>query len=314
MSEQRQIKEINMDTLDEAERNVSRAGLRKAGLTVIVLLILAAGGYAAYRMIVGEVIGSRFTVNRMTCPACVITVKEVTAKVPGVVEADVSLAAQDVIVKFREKKTGPEAIQDAIAHAGYPVRPDGLFRGSGVGIDDPVVATVNGKPVFLKDIKAPLEIRKTQIGTPDVAASAFSVIGKEVLLHAADAATVVVQPYQIEEQVQNVFKEQGASKDDFTVWMTSTYGSQEKYYQIVGQRLGIRTLIDEHVLKGITDAETRKHKILEWAGNLFKDADVKILDPGFKEKLKAAVGQDEWKTFWPRMISRDSDLKNLLLQ
>ena len=314
MSEHRQIKKIDMDTLEGAERKVSRGKLRRAGLAVIVFLVVAAGGYAAYRVIVGEVIASRFTVNRMTCPACVITVKEVTAKVPGVVEADVSLAAQDVIVKFREKRTSPDAIRNAIAQAGYPVKPDGLFRPSGAGIDDPVVAGVHGKPVFLRDIKVPLAVRKTQTGTPDAAASAFSVIGKEVLLHAADAATIVVQPYEIEEEVQRIFREQGLSRDEFTVWMTSTYGAPEKYYQVVGQRLGIRKLIDEHVLKGVTDSEARKRKVLEWAGNLFKDADVQVLDPGFKEKLHASAGQDEWKTFWPRMISRDSELKSLLLQ
>lgn len=314
MSVQKQIKKIDMSTLDNAERKVSRGKFRKLGLCLVAVAVLAAGGYGAYRLLVGEVIGSRFTVNKMNCPACVITVKEVTGKVPGVVEADVSLAAQDVTVKFREKQTGPDAIREAIAKAGYPVKLDGMFREAGQGIDEVVVAGVNGKPIFLKDVKVPLEVVKIEGKTADTAPGFFSVIGKEILLQAADAQTIVIQPYEIEAEVQRIFKEHGASREEFIAWMTSTYGSPEKYYQIVGQRLGIRKLVDEHVVNGVTDPEEKKRKTMEWAGNLFKSADVKILDQGFKEKVHASAGQDDWKTFWPRMISGNSDLKSLLLQ
>jgi hypothetical protein len=67
------------------------------------------------------------------------------------------------------------------------------------------------------------------------------------------------------------------------------------------------------VLDGIKDPKEREHKTLEWVGTLFKDADVKILDPDFTEKMKTASGLIDWKTFWPRMIGRKTELKGVLM-
>ncbi len=311
MATEKQMKKIDMETLDTANRKVSLGKLRKVGVSIVLLFVLAGGGYAAYRMVTGNVVASRFTVNNMNCPACVITVKEVTGKLPGVVEADVSLAAQDVTVKYREKQTNPDQIKDAIAKAGYPIKLDGIFK---PGEAEGVVATVNGKPLFAKDMKAPLSVDKGKSKDKNDASAFFSLVGKEILLQAADAKTVVIQPHEIESEVQKVLKSQGVSKDDFTGWMTTTYGSPEKYYQIVGQRLGIRKLMDEDVLEGVKDAQAKNHKAIEWATERFKEADVKVVDLALREKLHAAAGQVEWKSFWPRMIGQDTELKTLLMQ
>ncbi|MCX5862043.1 MAG: cation transporter [Deltaproteobacteria bacterium] len=313
MSVERKMKKIDMDTLESAERKISVSKFRRAGVALVVIALLGSGGYAAYRMMTGQVIGSRFTVNKMNCPACVITVKEVTGKIPGVVETDVSLAAQDVTVKFRDKQTNSETIQEAIARAGYPVKLDGLFKPMGSGINEVLVADVNGKPVFERDLKLPFDVVKKET-KHDVPSAFFSVVGKKILLDAADAQLVVVQPYEVEAEVQRIFEQQGASREEFLSWISSSYGSPEKYYQIVGQRLGIRKLLEENVLQGVQDPSERKRKAVEWAGKLFKEADVKILDPGLKERVYASVGQDEWKTLWPRMIAQDTELKSLLVQ
>jgi copper chaperone CopZ len=314
MSVEKQIKKIDLQTLNQADRKVSLGKLRRVGLALVVLLLLAGGVYGAYRLVAGEVVASRFTVNNMNCPACVITVKEVTGKVPGVVEADVSLAAQDVIVKFRDKQTNPDQIKEAVARAGYPIRLDGMFKPGGAGINEVVVATVNGKPVFQKDMKVPLDVDKAAPKDSDLASALFSTVGKEILLQAADAKTIVVQPYEVETEVETIAKNNGISQEQFLTQVKAVFGSKEKYFQVVGQRLGIRKLLDEHVLKGIEDPQERTRKTMEWAGTLFKDSDVQILDPGFKEKIHASAGQDQWKTFWPRMIATGTQLKNLLVQ
>ncbi|MBI4962427.1 MAG: heavy-metal-associated domain-containing protein [Desulfomonile tiedjei] len=314
MATEKEMKKIDMATLDTASRNVSLGKLRRAGMAVALVLVLAGGGYAAYRMVTGDVVASRFTVNNMNCPACVITVKEVTAKLPGVVEADVSLAAQDVTVKYREKQTGPDQIKDAIAKAGYPIKLDGIFKSGETGGADGVVATVNGKPLFAKDIKVPLAADKNETKDKDPASAFFSVVGKEILLQAADAKTVVIQPHEIETEVQTIFKGQGVSKDEFAAWMTTTYSSPEKYYQVVGQRLGIRKLMDENVLEGVKDPKAKSQKAVEWMTERFKEADVKVVDLAFREKLHAGAGQIEWKSFWPRMIGQATELKTLVAQ
>ena len=312
MSEQRKMKEINLENLEQADRKVSLAKFRSAAVAAGILLFLAGGGYAAYAIISGDVVASRFAVSQMTCPACVVTVKEVTEKIPGVVKADVSLAAQDVIVKFRNKQTGPDQIKQAIAYAGYPVHSDGMFKPSGEGIDDKVLAEVNGKPIFAKDVRLPMN--ETAGEKKDGAAGFFSTVGKTILLQEADRNTVVVQPSEVETEVNAAIEKSGKPADVFMSQMAAEFGSKDKYFQIVGQRLGIRKLLEDRGLMDVKDPQERNHKTLEWVGGIFKDTEVKILDTGTKEMLRKATGQDDWKLFWPRMIAADSDLKTLITQ
>ncbi|HMK33661.1 MAG TPA: heavy-metal-associated domain-containing protein [Desulfomonilaceae bacterium] len=314
MSSERHVKKIDMETLDQADRKISLNKARRLGMALVLILCAAGGGYAAYRMITGDIVASRFTVNKMTCPACVITVKEVTSKVPGVVEADVSLAAQDVTVKFRDKQANPEQIKDAIARAGYPVKLDGLFSPSGSGIGETVVATVNGKPLFAKDLKVSLYADKLDGSEPDPASAFFTVVGKEILLQQADSKTIVVQPQEVEEEIEAVFKEKGMQPEEFVKRINEKFGSREKYFQVVGQRLGIRKLLEENVVQGTQDPQEKSRKTLEWIGTVFKDADVKIVESSFREKVHAAAGKDDWKTFWPRMIGGSTELKSVLVQ
>jgi hypothetical protein len=219
-----------------------------------------------------------------------------------------------VLVKYREKQTGPDQIKEAIAKAGYPIKLDGIFKPGETGGDKGVVATVNGKPLSAKDLNAPFRDDKSASKDKDDASAFFSLVGKEILLQAADAKTVVVQPQEIEAEVQRIYKSQGVSMDDFNAWIKATYGSAEKYHQIIGQRLGIRKLMDDNVLEGLKDTQAKNRKAMEWATERFKEADVKVVDLALREKLQASAGQVEWKSFWPRIIGRDTDLKTLLVQ
>jgi copper chaperone CopZ len=313
MSSERQIKKIDLETLDREDRKVSLGKLRKGIIGLVLLVVVAGGVYGAYRLVAGEVVASRFAVNKMVCPACVITVTEVTEKLPGVVKTDVSLAGQDVTVKFRNNRTNPDEIKGAIVKAGYPTILDGTFKPSAGGIDDPLVAKVNGKPIFSKDMKTPLVIDDPKVKT-DQASAFFSVVGKEILLQAADSKTVVVQPNEIDEEIAIIAKKQGISPEELQQQNLSRFGSREKFLQIMAQRLALRKLLDEHVVQGVQNSEERKRKTLEWAGALFKDSDVEIVDPAIKQQVRSIAGQEDWKTFWPRMVSGETELKNLLFQ
>jgi copper chaperone CopZ len=313
MSVERQVKKIDLQTLDRGNRMVAAGKLRKTVIALVIVLVLAGGGYGAYRLVAGEVVASRFSVNKMYCPACVITVKEATGKVPGVLEADVSLAAQDVTVKYRINKTDAAQIKEAISRAGYPTSLDGTFNPSGSAVGDSVVASVNGKPLFAKELKIPIAVHDPRSQDTSLVTSFFSLVGKEILLQAADTKNVVVQPSEVEQEVANIIKAKGVPAEEFQAQVNSRFGSKEKYLQTVGQRLALLKLLDEAVPTEVKDPEERKRKTLEWVGSLFKESDVKILDPALMEKIQATAGQDSWKTFWPRMISADTELKTLLL-
>lgn len=314
MSEKHLMKKIDLSTLETAERKIAAGKIKKGITALLLLLALSGGGYAAYRVVAGDVVASRFTVDKMNCPACVVTVKEVTGKIPGVIGTKVSLAAKDVTVELREKQTSTDQILGAIAGAGYPARLDGLFRHDGTGIGEVVVATVNGKPVLAKDLELQFDPTAQTEKTPDQAAAFFTTVGKEILLQAADKETVVVQPFEIEQAVEEIARSRGMSKNDLVAWINTAYGSPEKYNQIVGQRLGIRRFLDDYALNGVTDPGEKSRKTTELVGKLFSDANVQIVDPNLKEKLHVAVGQGDWKTFWPRMIGVQTALKGLITQ
>ena len=215
MSSERQMKKIDLETLDREDRKISLGKLRKGIMALGVVLVAAGVAYGAYRLVAGEVVACRFAVNGMYCPACTLTVKEVTEKLPGVVGTDVSLAGQDVTVKFRNNRTDPDEIKGAIVKAGYQAKLDGTSRPSGGRIDDPVVANVNGKLIFSTDMKAPLTIDDPKVSPMNPESVLFSVVGKEILLQAADAKTIVVQPSEIDEEIGNIAKKKGISTEEF---------------------------------------------------------------------------------------------------
>jgi hypothetical protein len=118
----------------------------------------------------------------------------------------------------------------------------------------------------------------------------------------------------VEQEVDSLRNRMRFSQEDFDRRVAEKYGSKEKFLQVMAQRVAIRKLLDEHILDGVKDPKEREHKTIEWVGTVFKDADVKILDPVIGDKLRAAGGQDDWKKFWPLMISKNSELRSVLVQ
>ena len=314
MSEKREMKKIDLNTLGSAQKKISASKVNRVFTALILLVVVAGGAYGAYRLISGDVEGTRFTVTKMVCPACIITVKEAVDKVPGVVGTDVSLAGQEAVVKFMSKRTSPERIKEAIAGAGYPCKVDGVFKSGSAGAEDQVIATVNGRPVFKADLAASINPGPEKAKDADMAAEFFSAAGKEILLQAANAKTVVVQPQEVDNETEALRKALNLSRDEFLAKIVKDYGSLEQFYKVVAQRIGLRKLFDEYVLEGVKDPGERQRKTMEWLGETLKAADVKVLSGELKEKLRTAAGHDKWNTFWPRMIPKDTELKRVVMR
>jgi copper chaperone len=62
-----------------------------------------------------------YTVEGMTCGHCVLSVREEVSQVPGVSALDVDLEFGRLTV--RGEGVADEAVRDAVAEAGYRVRP-----------------------------------------------------------------------------------------------------------------------------------------------------------------------------------------------
>jgi len=64
-----------------------------------------------------------FSVEKMTCAACPLTVKAAAKKVAGVQAAQASLENKSAEVTFDPAKTSVEAVGKAISDVGYPATP-----------------------------------------------------------------------------------------------------------------------------------------------------------------------------------------------
>ena len=86
--------------------------------------VVSAIGKAGYGTAVET---ARFDIENMSCASCVNHVEKAFKKVPGVLEANVNLAAKTGTVRFAAGVTTPEALAKAATSAGYPthvIKPD----------------------------------------------------------------------------------------------------------------------------------------------------------------------------------------------
>lgn len=313
MSSNTKMKKITLDKLEDSSSKVKSANLKRFAIFGVALLVVGVAGYFAYGLYCGQTLVSRYTVNGLYCPACTVTIKEVTEKMPGIVGADVSLASQSVTVKYREKRASAENIGEAIAHIGYTVKLDGAYKPNLAEDKGVVIASINGKPLFNSDMNVPLTVDPQQAKKYETAESFYSNVGKELILQAADKAVIIAAPAEVDDEIKTIFETQTIPEEQFTKWINETYGSQEKFKQVIAQRLGIQKLLEDSAITDIQDPELRKAKVIEMLTELFRDADVKIYDNKLKEQIHAKAGHDDWKTFWPRMINADTELKTLLM-
>ncbi|WOJ88899.1 heavy metal translocating P-type ATPase [Methylocapsa polymorpha] len=73
---------------------------------------------------------ARFNIEKLNCASCVNRAERAFKSVPGVVEANVNLAAKTGTVRFVSGATSPEALAKAASAAGYPAREIKLDAGS----------------------------------------------------------------------------------------------------------------------------------------------------------------------------------------
>lgn len=318
MPQKPDMKEINIEILAGADRKATLHRGKKVFLSLVALAAVAGAGLAAYPLVAGQALAARFSVNKMTCPACVETIEEVAGGISGVLTARANLAAQEVSVVYRKRQTRPEVIRKRIAKAGYPARFDGVFDPDLKKAQGAVVAYVNGEPLFSSDLKRPAAWIGTESHTSPLADQFFFAAGWRILLTAADEHAIVAQPHTINQKIDQELKRRGKkgriARESPMEKLLEISGSELRLRQAMAQRIAVRHLV-RSLLPASEEAGGEKvERVLPRLGELFRAARVRILDPAVREELLKTFGAAEWRSFWPHMINGKTTLKAVLAQ
>jgi len=311
MSKKRKIKKIKLETLENTEK---KAWKRKSKIIVslfIILISISAISWGAYKVFENETLESKFVINNMTCGGCIGKVKRACA-IPGVIETEVNLFTQTAFIKFKEKQTNPETIKAAIQKAGFPSILEGTVNDEDKGVDEPVLASVSGQPIFRKDMEISLWTNNGKT-RQDNAEVFFDLIAGHVFLEAAVAERLFTHPYHVLQDAEKLRKQQKLTRDQFQEKLASEYGSFEKYLQIAGCRKSALKVANR-ILINTKDTNEQKAVLSKWLAERFKKLNVKIHDDKLKESLLASTGATSWEKIWPQIISRKTELQNAIIR
>ncbi|KAJ1899547.1 hypothetical protein LPJ81_004122, partial [Coemansia sp. IMI 209127] len=108
-------------------------------------------GHSANATILGtEPIDSWFSVEGMTCGACVATITDLLENMPGVISADVQLLTAQAKVKHVPRDIGVREIAAALCDAGYKAAPLNADDGSGKDTVDPSMVALKNMEKYRK--------------------------------------------------------------------------------------------------------------------------------------------------------------------
>lgn len=91
--------------------------------TVWVVLLASVFGFGAPAL--ADETTVTFTVEKMTCATCPLTVHIAMKRVDGVIDARVDLDSKTATVTFDDSETNVKEIAEASTNAGFPATPNG---------------------------------------------------------------------------------------------------------------------------------------------------------------------------------------------
>ncbi len=311
MSNKRKMKKIELQTLEKSEKRGWKQKATMVSIIVLTMVAISAASWGTYRLFENETVESKFVINNMTCGGCIGKVERACA-IPGVVETDVNLFTQTAFIKYKAKETNPETIITAIKKAGFPNILEGTVDKNNKGIDEPVIASVNGKPVFEKDLRVSLWTTngKTSQKPPE---SFFDLIAGHVFLDAAVEQKFFTHPYFVYQDAEKLIKEQQITHQQFKDNRAHEYGTFEKYLQVAASRKSALKVADQ-VLKNTNGKDAKKAALSKWLAERFQKLNVEIHDDTLKKTLVVSTGASSWEKVWPQIISKNTDLYNALIR
>ena len=91
--------------------------------TVWIVLLAGVFGFGVPAM--ADETKATFTVEKMTCATCPLTVRIAMERVDGVIDAKVDLDSKTATVIFDDSETNVNEIAEASTNVGFPATPNG---------------------------------------------------------------------------------------------------------------------------------------------------------------------------------------------
>lgn len=243
---------------------------------------------------------AEYQVEKLTCGSCVQKINDALQVIPGVGTVDVSLTSARSRVEFDPSQTDSQTIAAAITAAGYPaslrteLSPQEYvaLRQEEAQLGAKYVARVGSRLLSRAEFEQALKLR---LGDQEASPALIEQLRKglwkdllqrEVLLGAAEAQGVLVQPGEVDQRLEQL-RLQHAGLDQL---VEQRFGGQELFRTQLRNDMTIEKTMEESVLSGMTDPGLRQLKLQQWYAGLVEKTEVVVFDPQLKQATASGGG------------------------
>lgn len=259
----------------------------------LVLLAVAAGWWlkpAGFNQ--AEASLAEYQVEKLSCGSCVQKINDALRPVAGIGSVEVSLTSGRSRVEFDPSLTSSATIAKLITEAGYPARlrteltvaeyADLRQEQSRLGAK--YVARIGSRLLSRDEFEQAL---KQRLGDRDASPALLDQLRKklwsdlqqrEILLGAAEAASVLVQPGEVDVRLEQLRK----GHADLDQVVAQRFGGMDNFRQQLRNDMTIEKVMETSVLNGINDPAQRQLKLQQWYAGLQQQTEVVIFDPQLK--------------------------------
>ncbi len=261
---------------------------------LLVALTLAAWLWYPSGPVLANAALAEFQIEKLSCGSCVNNIQSALSRLGGVGEVEVSLTSNRGRVFYDPQKVDSQKIAEAITAAGYPAslrleldpQEYQAMQQEEEKLGQAYMAKIGDRLFARADFETLLQQRSVGAvprGQEDRLWQSVwqEVLQRELLLTAAEKNQVVVQPYEIEEKLEELQK----GHEGLEGLVVKRYGSMDAFKNRLREDMVIKRTIEDHVYDGTTDPRERQDKLQAWYADLQRDTDVIIYD----KKLKAAT-------------------------
>lgn len=259
-------------------------------IVVVLAVAVSAVVYVSTRPAAGAAALAEFSVDNLSCGACVSNIQNALAQVDGVGAVDVNVTMGQARVEFAPEEIGAETIAARISSADYPAKVKRVLsaedyralRQEQSRMSDRYVGRIGDELISREDFAAALGSGKTE---GNVAATWNRLVQQQLLLQDAARNGIVVQDGEVQAEIDAM----RSKHEGFDAFIAERYGSIEAFAESTRRNMIINRNIEQNVLAGMTEPREKRQVLDRWYRELSENTPVVVFD----SQLKAALGSGQ---------------------